>query len=355
VSWQRGALELRLRTYPYDSDTWRLGYLHALDWGGSDAAQHDSVFVDQKGGAAGAVLEARWPRAQLFAGAKWTRAASALRQGERLWGFLSGGSLDLVRSLRFEAGFGAFERAPAGFVEGLSARVVWHRGIGEPQLAAEPFRPPRLREESLLLTSEPRAGAALALEGAALVQRAQGPLEPASRWWLAPAAALYGSVHGASLGFHAVFAWRSAAWLSRNSRGLLDGELQPSALTRAELSGWVGGKVRLPAELTPSLELGLLLPATLQSPSALPGFVQTFVVRESGDIHALPVGSDRVPVFAARAAVRWDASTSLFLALFATYERDANRTGLQGTSGTLARVFERPDRVEMALAARACF
>jgi hypothetical protein len=355
VAWQTGSLRLALRAYPLDTDEWRLGYLHALDWGGTDRSRGESIFVDQEGGVPGARLELGWPSARLFSGVKWARASqSPLRDAEKSWGFLSGGSFALSSSLRAELGFGYFERE-ASFVEGVSMRAAWHRGVDEPELATEPFRPPTLRDEARRFDTEAGPGAALALEGVALAQRARGSAgSPAAPLALAPGAALYGSWRGRALAAHGALTWRSLELVLRNARGGGPGQGVPaSAALLPELAAWFGASVTvLPARLVPSLELGCLLPAALESVSSLPGLTQTFVVRDAGGLAPLPLGAGRLPIFASRVGLRFQASSALGLAAFVTYERDANRSVVHSRA---IRVFAKPDRVHVTSAAWARF
>lgn len=355
VAWQAGSLRLALRVYPLDTDEWRLGYLHALDWGGSDRSRGESIFIDQPGGVPGARLELGWPRARLFLGVKWARSSqSPLRDADRSWGLLSGGSFELSSWLRAELGFGYFARE-ASFVEGVSARLSWHHGVDEPELATEPFRPPTLRDEARRFDTEATPGAALALEGVALAQRARGAVaSPEAPLALAPGAAVYGSWRGHALAAHGALTWRSLELVLRNTRGGLPGQGVPaSAALLPELAGWFGASLTLlPAHLIPSLELGCLLPAALQSVSSLPGLTQTFVVRDGAALTPLPLGAGRLPIFASRIGLRFQASSALALGAYVTYERDANHSVARARAG---RVFADPDRLQVTGAAWARF
>jgi hypothetical protein len=354
VAWQTRSLRAALRAYPVDTDAWRLGYLHALDWGGTDRRRGESIFVDHEGGAPGARLELGWASAHLFAGVKWARSGQPpLADPDRLWGFLSGGSFELSSSLRAELGFGYFERATS-FVEGASLRVLWHRGIVEPELAAEPFRPPNLRDEALRLEAEAAPGAALAVEAVALAQRAQPEDASAARLSVAPGAAVYGSWRGRVFSAHGALTWRSLELVLRNTPGVSAQSTPGGVALLPELAAWLGVSATvLPAHLVPSLELGCLLPAAVESVSGLPGWTQTFVVRDSGVLAALPLGAQRLPIVATRLGLRFQASSALGLGVFATYERDANRSTVQ--SAPTARVFAKPDRVEVTGTAWARF
>ncbi|HYQ17092.1 MAG TPA: hypothetical protein VEQ58_15075, partial [Polyangiaceae bacterium] len=229
VSW-RGAAGLRisLAAYPFDTDYVRLGYLHALDWGGTQAANRESAFLSQTSGAPGLVLGLSTPRLQLFSGVKWAKIDDAAASS-RLWGVFGGASFAFAPTLRADLGFGFFQRR-LGALEGASLRVVWHRGVAEPEVTAEPFRPPSLRDDAALLEAEAPLGVALALEAVALVAR---PQQRAA----APAAALYGSARGRIFAGHAVLSFRSLAFVLRNDARFSTDDLAPQvAAQQAELA-----------------------------------------------------------------------------------------------------------------------
>lgn len=352
--------KVSLQAFPFDTDGERLGYLHGLDWGGSDAAHGESIFVAQAGTVPGLELGFRAAQVELRAGLRWARSRPGFAGPQRLWGGLLRGSLTLASRLRSDFGLGYFERdvetAGAGVVHGGSWRWVLHTpGLREPELAAEPFRPPALRASDELLGVAETAGAAVAVETVALATRLRRFEQPASSTLaLAPAAALYGSVRGDALAAHLALSWRSLAFVQRNGSGLMRGETAPvGAVERPELAAWVGVGVRAPAGLVPSLQAGVLLPAALEMASSLPGFGQSFVVREGGAVVALPVGSARLPLMAARAALRFRASRSLSLAVWLDFERDPNRVRFQGASGGARRVFAEANRFALGAGMRA--
>ncbi|HEX2873931.1 MAG TPA: hypothetical protein VHP33_21900 [Polyangiaceae bacterium] len=359
VGWQVSpSVRLSLRAFPFDTDYWRLGYLHALDWGGTDAQRGESIFLGQRGGAPGVEVSLTAPRLRLFSGVKWARVGDVLRGERRLWGVLSGGSFELSPALRVDAGFGYFQRPAlvpeaghgASFVEGASLRFVWHRGVFEPELSAEPFRPAPFDREPRAFEAEALLGVALALEASLLVQRLRRFEAPQSTTLTpAPAAALYGSARGRRLAAHLVVAWQSLAFALRNDARLARGQtLPPSSVPRAELSAWLGGNVTL-QPLVPSFEVGLRLPAALETPSVLPGFGQTLLLGGPAGLEALPVGAGRLPVLAARLALRFQASASLALSLSVEYQRNPNRVAPG------ARGFGEPDSLGGVVAAQARF
>lgn len=364
VAWQLGrGARVQLRAFPFDTDYWRLGYLHALDWGGTDVKRGESSFLSQNGGVPGVSLSLTAARLRLFSGLKWARVDDALRGERRLWGVLSGGSFELLRTLRVDGGFGYFQRpalepgASAGtsFLEGGSLRVVWHRGVGEPELSEEPFRPASFEAEPSQLQSEAALGFAVAFEGCLLVQRLRRFETPSTTTLVpAPAAALYGSARGRALAAHLALTWQSLAFSLRNDARLAQGQTFPSSsVGRAELRGWLGGSVTL-GPLVPSLELGLRLPAALETPSAVPGLGQVLLVGGQAGLEALPAGAGRLPVLAARLGTRLQASAAVALSVYAEYQRDPNRLAASSPVGVTRR-FAPPDRLSVFVAAQARF
>lgn len=349
-----------LRAFPFDSDYVRVGWLHALDWGGTDRARRESVFLAQSGPVPGLELGWRLPRLRLFSALKWAQVTTEPGASRRLWGALGVGQWDLLRELRLDAGFGYFQRPRAGalrgFVEGASLRVVWHRGPSEPELAAEPLRPAPLSAEPLGFRADAEPGAAVALEGVALVLR-QRRFEDAQATQLtwAPAAALSASFRGQRWALHAAFAWRSLAFVVRDdTRVAADQTLPLGAAALSELSAWLGGSVTAPFALVAALELGLELPAALRSPSQLPGYDQTFVAGGSAGLEPLPLGSGRLPVVAARSSLRLPLSRSVEASGWVDYVRDANASRVAVSTSGVTRSFASPDslRVGSSLQAR---
>jgi hypothetical protein len=366
IAWSSGpAARLSLKAFPFDTDYERLGYLHALDWGGSDRTSGESIYLAPHDGVPGLELGFAAARSEIAAAVRWATAPSGLAGQQRLWGALLRGSIQPSASLRADFGLGYFQRlAPdqalgafPSFVEGASLRLVWRRGPPEPEVGTEPFRAPSLRDAASLLVAPEARGAALALEAVVLATRLRQFEAPsATALSLAPAAALYGSLRGDVLAGRAAFSWRSLPFVQHNQVGLLRGQTVPlAARARSELALWAGLSAETSLNLSPALELGLLLPAALETPSALPGFAQTFVVRETGEVVALPVGSRRLPIAAGRAALRFQASVAVSLCGFVDYERDPNRVRLVNAASGAHRSFATPDRLGGGVALQARF
>ena len=365
VSWQVAPrVELSLRAFPFDTNYLRLGYLHALDWGGTDAGRGESIFL-ATAAAPGVQLALQSEPAQLFLALKWSKARDALRGEQRLWGMLAGASIAVLPALRVDGGFGYFQRPSLvpgqqakTFVEGASLRVVWHGQTREPELSAEPFRPPSLAEDASRFAAEELPGWALALEGVTLVQRLRRFEEPrAASLVPAPGAALYGSARGRVWAAHAALSWRSLAFVLRNDSRLARGEtLPPGARARSELTAWLGASATLrPLHLVPSFELAVRLPAGLEMPSPLLGARQTLLVGGPAGLEALPVGAGRLPVLSGRLGARFQVSTSVALALFGEYQRNPNRVRFAQSHSGAMRSFARPDSLSFFAMAQARF
>jgi len=230
--------------------------------------------------------------------------------------------------------------------------------MAEPELGMEPFRPPSLREDPEQLETTAAPGFALALEAVTLVAR-QPRFDSTNAQTLtaAPAGALYGSVRGRRLSVHAAFTWRSLAFVLRNDPRAAPGEGPPlRAAALPELTGWVGASIcEAWFHLVPSLELGVRLPAALETPSPLSGFTQTLVAGGPAGFEALPVGAGRLPVVTARLGSRFPASPTVMLALFGDYQRNPNRTRFSAVAAEGTRSFAPPDALSIFGAAQARF
>jgi len=356
IAWQASArMRLGLRAYPFDTDYVRVGYLHALDWGGTNAARHESVFLTQEGGAPGAQLFVEASRWQLASTVKWATVPDPLSGPRRRWGGALNASFRLAPWLRLDAGFGLFQR-PIGFLEGASVRVVLHGAANEPEVTSEPFRPPSLREDPGALEAATESGAALALEAVGLILRQESTERGRKVLTPAPALALYGSVRRPHWVAHAVVYARSLAFVQHTDERATPTLALASDLRRqAEHGAWLGGSISAPFGLVPSAELGARLPAAFLGPSALPGYAQTWAAGGSAGFEPLPVGAGRSLVWAARLAVRFRASASVALAGVADYQRDANRSRFSTSPDGVMRSFAAPDSLELLAVAQARF
>jgi hypothetical protein len=358
TGWLNRSTSLGLRAFPLDTNYQRLGYLHALDWGGTRADEQDSVFRGNVGGAPGVELRLQSASFQAFSGVKWGETSTK----NRVWGALAGGQVELRRWLRAEAGFGYFQTganaALPGFVAGATFRLVCHAGVDEPELRAEPLRAPMFRTELEAWDDEAHPGAALALEGVGLIER---PIAFASfsspPLRTAPAAGAYGSLRSRAAAAHVALLWRSLNFVLRSDpRPPAPEALPPSTALLDELSAWLGGSVLVASEwLWLGTELGLQLPAAFVTPSAIPGVPRTLLVGGRSGLSGLPLGAARLPTFSARLSLRARFSAHLALGAFVDYRRDPNRTSPQASAGGGGTAFAPPDGLWWGGAAQARF
>jgi hypothetical protein len=88
--------------------------------------------------------------------------------------------------------------------------------------------------------------------------------------------------------------------------------------------------------LTPGFGGGLQFPATFRTKSidiASSPIERTVVVREQGNIAILPVNQEAVPIFQARASLKWDISKILSAIAWLQYVRDNNLTFVERDPG----------------------
>ncbi|MDF3068098.1 MAG: hypothetical protein K0R38_3699 [Polyangiaceae bacterium] len=332
-------LELEMRAFPLDTDYVRLGYAHALDWGGTDVARHESVFLRQNGGAPGVALGLFTTRVRLFT---WVKSASiddGSSEPKRAFGGAAGGSVQALPSWRIDAGFGFFQRPPT-FLEGASLRLVWHAGVTEPELAPEPFRPAPFRADPERFTADARRGFALALEAVTLVTRQRRYEDPSlATSTLAPAAAFYGSLRERRWAGHFLLSWRSLPFLLKNDPRVLPEQALPASTpSQPELGAWVGGSFdALEGRLVPSVEVGARLPAALLSFSSEGGVRQIFIVGGPAGFDALAPGASRAPVVAARLSVRLQVSVGVALVVSSEYQHDPNRSAFVASPAGVMR------------------
>jgi hypothetical protein len=84
------------------------------------------------------------------------------------------------------------------------------------------------------------------------------------------------------------------------------------------------------------------------TPSSLPEVGQIWVANGAAGLTRLPLGASRRPLLATRAALRFQASSTVALLLATDYGRDPNRTQLIVSGTAVRRAFAGADSLTVA-------
>ncbi|MBW2526519.1 MAG: hypothetical protein JRI23_20225 [Deltaproteobacteria bacterium] len=370
---------LGLTFWPLDTDRFRLGYLYDISWGGTNAAINQSIFPRIQGTAPGAKLQFNHERFSIFAGFKTaqivqveetltpgTGDVEVIRVGQSNYGVLGGGGVQIIDNLRLDAGGGYFQQGKfdlpdvAGeqvYTFGASARIVVHHedypapdSVDFLLYRNDPNKPLIIFKQTKY---DPDATTwNVSVEANHLWQNLKDFEETgATRLQPARAVALQGNLKTGYLRLSLTGIYRDLAYVLRNVPSFVPFETLPEeAETGDELFFAFAGDYHIDSvKLTPGLGAGLQLPATFKTSSVdVSGNTigRTVVVRQQGNLAILPVDRDSVPIFQARASLRWDISTILSAVVWAQYVRDNNGTFVERdpNEGTVAlRTFISPD------------
>lgn len=372
---------LSVTFFPFDTDRFRLGYLWDLSWGGND------IFPRRVGGAPGVRFAFDSGVFSVWAGFKTAQIVVPLavmlnsgdidvvRVQETQYAGLAGVSIRPVDLFRLDASGGFFQqgrfdfpgvRGLPAYVFGGSIRAVLNQGMpasssidtllyrNHPDFPMQLFRP-----ESY---TPGRVTWNVSAEAAVIDQHLVDVNVPGrTNFQLGFAGALQGRVKVGYLNLGLTALYRDVAFLLRNVPSFIpfqtlptDAQLSPEFFFAANVDYRVSN-----ANLTPSLIVGLQLPATFGSvvrEGSLES-ARTLVIRRAGNFSILPPGERAVPIFSARASLRWDLSTIFAIIGWVQYVRDQNATLLQvDTTGTRqVRVFQAPDQLGFGVAAQARF
>lgn len=295
-----------------------------------------------------------------------TGDVEVIRVGQTNFGVLGGGGVQIIDNLRLDLGGGYFQQGKfnlpdvAGervFTAGASARIVVHH---EDYPAPDSvdfllYRNDPNKPLIIFKQSEYDADATtwnLSVEATNLWQNLKDFEETgATRLQAARAVALQGNLKTGYLRLSLTGIYRDMAYVLRNVPSFVPFETLPEeAEVGDELFFAFAGDYHIESiKLTPGIGAGLQLPATFKTSSVdVSGNTigRTVVVRNQGSLAILPVDRDSVPIFQARASVRWDISTILSAVLWAQYVRDNNGTFVERdpNEGTVAlRTFISPD------------
>ncbi len=370
-----------LTFFPFDTDRFRLGYLWDLSWGGND------VFPRRVGGAPGLRIGFDSGPLSLYAGFKTAAIVIPLsvvtssadievvRVEETQYAGLAGLGYRFGDFARLDVSGGFFQqgrfdfpgvRGEPVFVFGGSTRLVFNHNLtpptsidmqlyrNHPDFPMQVFAPERYTPGAFSWL--------LSVEGTALGQNLSDINTP-GRQVIQPAFA--GAVQGRarydylSIGLTGLL--RDVPFLLRNVPSFIPFQSIPADATVApELFFALSVDYRIQrANLLPQLVAGLQFPATF-STTTTEGSLQaqrTLVIRRAGNFSILPPGQGSVPIFSARASLRWDISSILAGLVWVQYVLDNNATLLQvDTSGTReVRIFQAPSQLGFGMTMQARF
>ncbi|WP_437670865.1 hypothetical protein [Sorangium sp. So ce131] len=376
-----GKTGLGITLWPLDTDRFRLGYLYDISWGGTNASINQSIFPRIIGTAPGAKIQYDAERFSVFAGFKvasltqvqevltpGTSDTEEIRIAQTNYGFLAGAGADVHPYVHVDLGAGYFNQGRfewpdvAGdpvYTFGASARVVAHtKNEPIPQSVDfllyrnDPNRPQIIfKPESY---TPGKTTWAVSLEASNLAQNLKD-FESAGATTLqsARAAALQAVMKTGYVRASLTGIYRDLPFVLRNQPSFIPFQTIPDtrgASTSDELFFAAAADYYIPsARLTPGLGAGLQFPATFKTTSfdaySAP-IARTVLVREQGNYSILPYNRPGVPVFQARASLRWDISRILSAVAWVQYVRDNNGTFMERdpSEGTLAlRTFVSPD------------
>ncbi len=335
---------LTLTAFPVSSDRFRLGYSYRLSWGGNEEYRRSSQSIP------GFKLQYDVDKAYAFVGAKGTVLLdSATAEQVAKLGFLAGAGVDLSPMLRFEVNGGYFNRG-SNELEDVNTEDVQLFGVSA-QLAAHDGMPVASSIDYKLYKYDPeRIGRVF-----------QKTSYPGGLSWLAMAEATYlGQTlkHPERSGSTTV---QSGIAGDINLRAKLDRMRLRLDVQYRDLAFLLHSVPSLPTyqdfpaayEITPNffaaagvdqnwddrLTLGVVvgveLPATLTSPTGIPGDTtmgsgrSTYVIRNNGGqtlINVLPNNEEAAPSYAIKTSGQLDFGDVYAALLDVYYVYDPNQT-----------------------------
>ncbi|WP_438014548.1 hypothetical protein WMF18_27080 [Sorangium sp. So ce315] len=367
--------------WPLDTDRFRLGYLYDISWGGTNASINQSIFPHIVGTAPGAKVQYDAERFSVFAGfkvASLVQSELVLTPGtsevERVsiaqtnYGFLVGGGVDLHPYVHADLGAGYFQQGrfewpdvvgEPVYTYGASLRVVAHtKNEPIPQSVDfllyrnDPDRPQIIFKSETYTPG--KTTWAVSLEASNLYQNLKDfESTGVTTRQSARAGALQAVIKSGYARASVTGIYRDLSFVLRNQPSLIPFLSIPDARgasTSDELFFAVAADYYIAsARLTPGLGAGLQFPAWFRTTSfdsfSTPIF-RTVVVRDQGNQSILPYNTSAVPIFQARASLKWDISEIVSAVGWVQYVRDNNGTFMERdpSEGTVAlRTFVDPD------------
>ncbi len=389
---RRGEKNLELVLFPLSGDRFRVGYLYALTWGGTD------MFPRKKLGSPSPALKLGgnhgkfyWWGGMKLVAADTAPSESKNEQGqtistqnlESFYSALAGFGLKPIDGLDIDFN-GAYIQMGENPIKdvagelvtatGFSGRITYSQGIKvmlSSDIRLRRADPEYLESLSKRPRYKPGQGLAwrLSLEGSAIAQTLADPDKyggTKNQW--ASNAALDFRMQYDYLRFNLTAMYRSMEFILLNTPSYVPFQAFPKeADIQPNFFAALSGDYHFPRwGLTPGLQVGIEMPAAVtttltamevgsNAPPTLIGR-HTIVIRSNGRPDILPEGKDRAPQFSVRHTTKWFASDFLTLMFFAYLTYDQNVTILQvNPDRTNSRIFEDPVRVGAGFTAQARF
>jgi len=388
---RKGTKALDLVLFPLSGDRFRVGYLYALTWGGTD------MFPRRSGPTPGFKLGGNFERWYWWAGMKMVRAETAPADSqdisgqtiqtsnmETFYSALAGAGVTPIKGLSIDLN-GAYVQMGQNFIKdvagklvtatGLSGRVAYGHGLSV-ALSADLRLLRNDAEYRELLSRRPVYKAdnsfnfSVSLEGNAIAQvlADQSRFGATARQW-ASGAAFDLRLQRNYLRLNATVLMRSLEFILLNTPSFVPFQsLPPEANVKPEIFAALSADYHFPRiGLTPGIQAGLELPAAFTTeltgtvmgstdPTPISIGRHSIIIRANGRPDILPQDKDRAPLFSVRLSTQWWAASFLNLVAFAFITYDKNSTILVVNPDlTRSRVFEAPTRFGAGLVAQARF
>ncbi|MBK9266767.1 MAG: hypothetical protein IPM54_44155 [Polyangiaceae bacterium] len=377
-----GKQGLSVTLWPLDTDRFRLGYLYDISWGGTNPFINQSIFPRIQGSSPGGKITYEGKNWSVYFGLKTANIiqlegklqddntgesnAEEFRVGQTNYGVLAGGSVDPTDYLHIDVGGGYFQQGRFDlpdvegqdiYTAGVSARVLLHdkttpvpQSIDFALYRNDPNKPMVIFKPETY--TEGKTTWSVALEGTNLWQHLKDfDVAGGTAMQPARAAALQANIKSSYFRGSATVIYRDLPYVLRNQPSFIPFQTLPAdAGSSDEVFLAVAGDYYFKKpRLTAGFGGGLQFPATFSTAtidnSSAP-ISRTVVVREQGNIAILPVNQTEVPIFQARASLKWDISPILSALAWVQFVRDNNGTFVERdpTEGTLAlRTFISPN------------
>jgi tetratricopeptide (TPR) repeat protein len=386
-----GKTGLGLTLWPIDTDRFRLGYLYATSWGGTNAYINQSIFPGIQGTAPGAKLQ--------YDGAGWNvffgfKTASIVQPTQTLTpgtsdveeitiqqtnvGLLAGGAVDITENIHIDVNGGFFQQGKfdlpdvfgqSVYTFGGSARLfLHHKDMPVPQsidfllYKNDPNKPQIIFKPEVYVPGKTMWQVIAEYDN--IFQNLKDFDVPgATKIQPARAASLQANIKSSFFRASLTGIYRDLAYVLRNQPSFIPFETMPAgAQTTPEFFFAATADYYFEGpRLTPGISGGIQLPATFKSTSVNSSsspIDRTVVVREQGDLAILPLNQGSVPIIEARLSLKWDISRILSAQVWVQYKRDNNATFVERdpSEGTVSlRTFLNPDFLGLGSSVQARF